>query len=73
MTRDLLNREGVSACFTEPSQKRVAQGVYHAVLWDLQTLFQFLILPQFLVKMIERSDEIWFAMLICEDIFRLAF
>src|SRR5438874_2316622 len=36
-------------------------------------LFQSLILPQFLMKMIERSDEIWFPPMICENIFRFAF
>ena len=73
MTRDLLNREGVCASLTEPSQKRVAQLVYHAVLRMLQILSQLLILSSFLVKMIERSHEIWFARVVREDILGLAF
>ena len=49
MTRDFLNSEGTGASFTKPRQKRVAEGVYHAVLWQLQ------ITPKLLVKMVERS------------------
>jgi hypothetical protein len=73
MTCDLLNRKDVCASLAEPSQKRVAQRVYHAVFRKPQTFSQLLILPKFLVYMIERSDEIWLASMICENIFRLPF
>jgi len=41
----------------------MAQRVYNEILGKLQ------ILSDLLVKMIERSDQIWVTPLICEDIF----
>jgi len=64
MTRNLLYSEGIGTSLTEPSQKRVTQRVYHAVIWKLQ------IVPELLMEMIKRRYQVWITCMICEDIFR---
>ena len=57
MTRDLLDSEGVCASFTKPSQKRVAQGVYHAVFWKLQITSKLLVKMRLSLKESPRSKS----------------
>ena len=66
MTRNLRDREGICASFTESCQKRVAERVYHAVLRKLQ------ITLQLVMKMIEGGHEVRFASMAREYILRLA-